>query len=73
MAQDNQKEHSLLKFARFFQNYGIGLGIILAAIPFATSTLNLLPIYKSHRSMLTFFTTLVSLLAVALLRTWTKS
>ena len=67
MANEDKRKPSFLRFALSFKSYGIALGLILAAIPFATSGLDLLPSYKSSRSILTFFASLVSLLGVALL------
>ena len=39
----------------------------MAAVPFSTNQLDLLPAYDSNKNVLTFFTTLVSLLGVAIL------
>jgi hypothetical protein len=55
------------KFARFFRSYGIALGMIIAAIPFATKAGNLLPIYNATKDILTFSTSLLSFLGIAVL------
>jgi len=55
------------KFARFFRSYGIALGVIIAAIPFATKAGNLLPIYNATKDILTFSTSLLSFLGIAVL------
>lgn len=55
------------KFARFFRSYGIALGVIIAAIPFATKAGNLLPIYDATKDILTFSTSLLSFLGIAVL------
>jgi hypothetical protein len=55
------------KFARFFRSYGIALGVIVAAIPFATKAGSLLPIYNATKDILTFSTSLLSFLAIAVL------
>jgi len=55
------------RFARFFRSYGIALGVIVAAIPLATRAGSLLPIYNATKDILTFSTSLVSLLAIAIL------
>lgn len=67
MADESVKQPSIQRFAAFFRGYGISLGIILSAIPFATSNIRLLRMYESNRELLTFFTSLLSLLGVALL------
>ncbi len=67
MARENVSEQPIQRFAAFFRTYGIALGVILAAIPLATSRINLLPMYESNRDLLTFFTSLLSLLGVAFL------
>ncbi len=55
------------KFARFFRGYGIALGVIVAAIPFATKAGRLLPIYSATKDILTFSTSLLSFLGIAVL------
>src|SRR6266487_487176 len=55
------------KFARFFRSYGIALGVIIAAIPFATKAGNLLPIFDAAKDILTFSTSLLSFLGIAVL------
>ncbi len=64
---DPESESAISKFAASFRNYGIALGVIVAAIPFLTSSVKLLPMYDAQRNVLTFFTSLLSLLGVALL------
>lgn len=55
------------KFASFFKLYGIGIGVICAAVPIMTRAVNLLPVYESIKNTLTFSTSLVSFLAIAVL------
>jgi len=55
------------KFAAFFKAYGIALGVILAAMPLATKAGGLLPGYQTMKDTLTFSTSLISLLAIAVL------
>lgn len=65
--QGQQRPPPISRFARFFRGYGIALGVIVAAIPLATKTGSLLPIYDATKDILTFSTSLVSLLAIAVL------
>lgn len=58
---------AIQKFAMSFRNYSIALGVIVSAIPFATSRIDLLPMFDGQRDVLTFFTSLLSLLGVAFL------
>lgn len=67
MAGNVERKSSVLLFAEFFKGYGIALGIIIAAIPFVSSSLDLLPNYSANKDILTFFTSLFSLMAVAIL------
>ena len=57
----------LQRFGKFFKAYGIALGVVFAAMPLLTSAGNLLPAYEATKSTVTFSTTLLSLLAIAVL------
>jgi hypothetical protein len=55
------------RFSSFFRGYGLSLGVILAAIPFLATSLDLLPAFQSFGIILTFATSLISLLTIAFL------
>jgi hypothetical protein len=55
------------KFAVLFRSYGIALGVIVGAMPFITRAGGLLPGYQAISSMLTFVTSLLTLLTIAFL------
>ena len=61
------KQTAIKRFALFFKSYGIALGVIVAAMPFATRAGGLLPGYQAVRDTLTFATSLLTLLAIAFL------
>ncbi|MCI0557738.1 MAG: hypothetical protein MN733_04530 [Nitrososphaera sp.] len=65
--ESQQGPTPISRFARFFRSYGIALGVIVAAIPLATKMGSLLPIYNATKDILTFSTSLLSLLAIAIL------
>src|ERR1043165_1834153 len=64
-AHAETEQTSIGRFAKVFTGYGIALGVILAAVPVATKATDLLPIYNTNRDVLTFATSLLSLLSVA--------
>ena len=66
MSSDINKS-SLENFSSFFRNYGIALGIIIAAMPIVSRAFELLPIYHSIKNSLTFYTTAGSLLLIAII------
>ena len=66
MSSDTNKS-SIENFSSFFRNYGIALGIILAAMPIVSRVFELLPIYHSIKNSLTFYTTAGSLLLIAII------
>jgi hypothetical protein len=53
------------RFARLFRGYGVSLGMIVAAVPFATAGFDAIPMYASHRWVLSAVAGTISLLAVA--------
>lgn len=65
MADEPAAPSAARQFALSFKDYGLALGIIVASVPLATSGFDLLPVYQSVKSVLTFFTSLASYLGVA--------
>lgn len=68
--ESGKKAHSrtsIWRFAMSFKTYGVGLGIVLATMPFISKYIDLLPYYESTKDVLTFSTSLVSLLTIAFL------
>jgi hypothetical protein len=63
----SKAEPSVSRFASFFKLYCIGIGLMFAAVPVMTRAGQLLPMYESVKDILTFTTSLVCFLTIAVL------
>ena len=64
MADHKTAKSSYFPFLEFFRYFGIILAIVVALAPMLTRYEDLLPMYAAQKEMLTFFTSLVCLLAL---------
>src|ERR1043166_6721486 len=71
-AKSGQLSNPASRFATFFRGYGIGLGLVMAAVPVATKASSFLPVFATMKDVLTFSTSLASFLAIAILFSWRR-
>ncbi|KPJ92301.1 MAG: hypothetical protein AMJ55_09960 [Gammaproteobacteria bacterium SG8_15] len=67
MTEQKNEKSGYLPFLEFFRYFGIILAIVVALAPMLTRYEDLLPMYAAQKEMLTFFTSLVCLLALGVL------
>jgi hypothetical protein len=54
----------ITRFGLFFKSYGIGLSLVIAAIPILSSQINMIPLFAGMKGPLTFLTSLGAYLLV---------